>query len=304
MTPILSMPTTTSKRLRRDAVRAGAWVWLVMTGAISTSGCVLVMDTEFERYHAASAGSGDPDAGSSGAAGSESDASVDVEDASTGGSGGTGVGGTGGTSGTSGTGGTGGAGGTVDAGPTCSDEVQNQGEENIDCGGPCPPCPVLLQHQENFNAYPAFGPDGAYSFAGTCANDPLVDGWRYTDNLDPAFTRASSFYAIINTDGFLYVDLPCDDSLFSPILQTAGAQQVTIDFDSSFLLDTDSTASVVLLRDGVGEPVWERTTNGINQHVTIGPEPLNEAQTMRLFFRYEGTFQYYWKVDNIVVEAR
>ncbi|MBW2999204.1 hypothetical protein KY339_00905 [Candidatus Woesearchaeota archaeon] len=25
--------------------------------------------------------------------------------------------------------------------PTCHDRIQNQGEEGIDCGGPCPPCP-------------------------------------------------------------------------------------------------------------------------------------------------------------------
>jgi len=27
---------------------------------------------------------------------------------------------------------------------TCSDNIKNQGEEDIDCGGPCPPCSVLL----------------------------------------------------------------------------------------------------------------------------------------------------------------
>ena len=27
--------------------------------------------------------------------------------------------------------------------PTCSDGIQNQGETQVDCGGPCPPCPVL-----------------------------------------------------------------------------------------------------------------------------------------------------------------
>ncbi|OYT41540.1 MAG: hypothetical protein B6U86_02040, partial [Candidatus Altiarchaeales archaeon ex4484_43] len=26
--------------------------------------------------------------------------------------------------------------------PTCSDGIQNQGEEGIDCGGPCPPCKI------------------------------------------------------------------------------------------------------------------------------------------------------------------
>lgn len=30
-------------------------------------------------------------------------------------------------------------------GPTCSDEIQNQKEEGIDCGGPCKPCPPILE---------------------------------------------------------------------------------------------------------------------------------------------------------------
>ena len=28
--------------------------------------------------------------------------------------------------------------------PTCDDGVKNQGEERIDCGGPCPACPVTM----------------------------------------------------------------------------------------------------------------------------------------------------------------
>ena len=30
-------------------------------------------------------------------------------------------------------------------GPSCNDKIQNQGEEGVDCGGPCPPCPWQLQ---------------------------------------------------------------------------------------------------------------------------------------------------------------
>ncbi|PIQ92120.1 MAG: hypothetical protein COV69_03545 [Parcubacteria group bacterium CG11_big_fil_rev_8_21_14_0_20_39_14] len=30
-------------------------------------------------------------------------------------------------------------------GPTCFDGIQNQGEEKIDCGGPCKPCPPILE---------------------------------------------------------------------------------------------------------------------------------------------------------------
>lgn len=30
-------------------------------------------------------------------------------------------------------------------GPTCFDGIQNQGEQGIDCGGPCKPCPPILE---------------------------------------------------------------------------------------------------------------------------------------------------------------
>ncbi|OYT53103.1 MAG: hypothetical protein B6U72_06885 [Candidatus Altiarchaeales archaeon ex4484_2] len=33
-------------------------------------------------------------------------------------------------------------GGPCDPCPSCSDGIQNQGEKGIDCGGPCPPCPT------------------------------------------------------------------------------------------------------------------------------------------------------------------
>jgi len=274
-----------------------------MVGLSSTAGCVLVMDSDFDRYEAAATGTAGNDAGSSGAAGAELDASPDADDASTGGSGGT-AGGTGGTGGTGNTGGMAGSSGTGGGGPTCEDGTQNQGEENVDCGGPCPPCPVLMHHEENFNGYPSFGPSGQYTYAGSCANDPLVAGWRFVNTYDPQFTRASSYYAMMLTDGVLYIDLPCDDSLISPVLNVTGAKLVTIDFDSSFVVADDCTASVILVRNGVGKAVWAKAYNGVNQHITIGPEPLEDSPTIQLFFRYQGTFQYYWKVDNIVVDAR
>ena len=33
--------------------------------------------------------------------------------------------------------------------PTCDDGIQNQGEEGIDCGGPCPPCPSCFDGIQN-----------------------------------------------------------------------------------------------------------------------------------------------------------
>ena len=33
--------------------------------------------------------------------------------------------------------------------PTCDDKIKNQGEEGVDCGGPCPPCPTCFDGIKN-----------------------------------------------------------------------------------------------------------------------------------------------------------
>ena len=50
---------------------------------------------------------------------------------------------------------------------------------------------------KNFDLYPSWGPDGAYTFGGTCAKDGLVDGWVLSDAADSLFNRASGYYATI-----------------------------------------------------------------------------------------------------------
>ncbi|MER3570499.1 MAG: hypothetical protein C4348_02790 [Patescibacteria group bacterium] len=43
--------------------------------------------------------------------------------------------------------------------PTCFDNIKNQGEEDVDCGGPCPPCEIknldpLIKYPVKFVKYP------------------------------------------------------------------------------------------------------------------------------------------------------
>ncbi len=306
-----------------DRSRRGAgWgLGVVVGSSLLTTACVLVMDADFDKYQAASSASPAEDASPDGAGGMMMDAMGDADtDAATGGTGGfggtgaggTSAGGTGGVGGTStggsggigGSGGVSGTGGTGGASPTCSDGIQNQGEQGVDCGGPCPACPpVGFTHTENFDAYPAWGPDGAYTVMGSCAEDQYVDGWAVTNATDITFPKASGYYAAIYTDGVLYIGFPCDDSMVSPELQVNQASQVTVEFDSSLLTDNGTKASVWLVRDGMGEEIWQRTTDKLNEHVTIGPLSTAGVTKLRVFFRYEGEFEFFWKVDNVRVEG-
>ena len=43
---------------------------------------------------------------------------------------------------------------------TCSDGIQNQGEEGIDCGGPCEPCDVLTLKELHTSSYVSVFPSG------------------------------------------------------------------------------------------------------------------------------------------------
>jgi hypothetical protein len=271
---------------------------LIALTTVGASACVLVMDADFEKYQAASSDLPTPEAGLDAAAGAAPDAAPDAsEDADTG-SGGMGGGGTGG----GGTGGGGGSGGT--AAPTCNDNVQNQGEEGIDCGGPCPPCPVVgFSHFEDFNSFPGWSPDGAYTVAGNCKDDEFVDGWGISNATDSLFSRASGYYASIVTDKLLYVGLVCDDSMFSPQFDTRGATQIAVEFDSSLLTLDATIASVWLVRDGTPEEIWTRMSDGINRHEVINSVPTEGASKVSIFFRYEAMYEFYWKIDNVRIDA-
>jgi len=263
---------------------------------LGVAGCVLVMDADFDDYHAAEpvpapdGGGGEGGSQAGGAAGS-------VE------------GGQGGTAGEAGMGGDAGRGGTagsapVDAStdeavqPTCDDGIWNQGEEKLDCGGPCPPCPGFT-HFESFDSFPSPGPDGPYGVYGVCNDDSYVEGWVLTNTADPVFPQGAGYYALIDTTKLLYSGLVCDDSLVTPELDTRQSTQVTISFDTTFLMLTASHAEVVLVRDGTPETVWTTYVDVPAQRVTLGPESVAGTEKLSVLFRYVGEFDGYWMVDNI-----
>lgn len=282
------------------------WALVGSILTVSVSSCVLVMDADFDRYEAAPHASDSDAAGTGGATGdAQPDGTLEAAAGSSGDAmGGAAGGSTGGTAGS--TGGTaGGSTGGTGGGPSCDDQIRNQGEEGVDCGGPCPPCPVVgFTHFEGFNEYPGFSPDGPYTVSGICEEDPFVAGWEFTNEPDSTFGKASGYYAMILTDKLLYVDFPCDDSLISPALNTHGATQITVEFDSSLAVLSGTTASLWLVRDGSGEQVWTRTITAFDEHVSVGPLPASGAATVRVFFRYEAEFDLYWQIDNVRVEGK
>jgi hypothetical protein len=245
-------------------------------------------------------------AGESGSGGSTGGAggSTGGTGGSTGGTGGS-TGGTGGSTGgtggsTGGTGGaTGGTGGAVT--PTCDDDIQNQGETGIDCGGPCPACGFT--HQETFNYLPTWGPDGAYTIAGSCDSNASVSGWRLS-NLTPAsFPLAVSYYAVIDTNPLSYWGISCDDYLRSPLLDANGATTLSVEFDTDFKVFLSSTASVVVEADGVQQVVWSRSANVPDQRVTIGSINIAGKSQVRVLWRYQGSYEYHWMVDNVLIKG-
>jgi hypothetical protein len=185
--------------------------------------------------------------------------------------------------------------------PTCHDGIQNQGETGVDCGGPCAPCGFL--HSENFNAYPAWGPDGAYTVSGVC--NSVLQGWALDNAPNPHgwFSLGSGYYAIIDTDYIDYMGIGCDDYMMTPYLPTHGATQVTIAFKTSFRTFTDTLGEVILERDGVRQVVWSRTSNLQNASLSLGPFAVNGASQVRVLWHYVGSYQYYWMVDDIVVQG-
>ncbi|HNS96849.1 MAG TPA: hypothetical protein PKL73_07865 [Polyangiaceae bacterium] len=267
-------------------------------------GCALVMDTDFDKYEEASS-EAKPDAASAGEAGvagaagmaGGGDAALDViGQPDTGGD--INAGGKGGASGNGGSAG-------EENPPTCEDGRKNQGEEGVDCGGPCPPCPTIgFVHTEDFNGYPDWGPDGSYKVSGSCHEDPYVEGWGLSNTPDPSFSKSSGMYAMIDTDDWAYIGLLCVDAMYSPILQTHHATELSIEFDSSLLVKNGTKASAWLVRDGKEQQVWQRVESGIDEHVAITSLPANGAAEVRVYFLYEGMREYFWKIDNVRIEGK
>lgn len=255
---------------------------------VLATGCVLVMDLDFDRYHANESGA-DASAGMGGAGGE-------------GGTAGTGTGGAGAEGGMAGSGGMPLQDAPADepARPSCDDGIQNQGEQKVDCGGPCPPCPGFAHH-ETFDTFPTPGPDGPYAIYGACFDDSLVDGWVLSNVPDAAFPLGTGYYALIDTTKLLYSGLECNDKLATPTLAANGATKATISFDTTFAMLTASHAEVIFVRNSTPEVVWSAYQDVSPQRVTIPNLPVQGASTVRVLFRYVGEFDGYWMVDDIEV---
>ncbi len=271
-----------------QAARYAPALLAVAGSCVLAAGCVVVIDLDFDRYHVVDPGA-DASDGMSGS-GAE------------GGSAGTGTGGAGAEGGVSGSGGT----PLQDAPaestprPSCNDGIQNQGEQKVDCGGPCPPCPGFV-HRENFDMFPATGPDGSYGVYGVCSDDEFVDGWVLSNVPDAAFPQGIGYYAVIDTTRLLYSGLECDDKLATPTLSAHGATTASISFDTTFAMLTASHAEVIFVRNSTPEVVWSAYQNVPAQRVTIPDLPVQGASTVRVLFRYVGEFDGYWMVDDIEV---
>lgn len=62
--------------------------------------------------------------------------------------------------------------------PTCRDGILNQGEEKIDCGGPCAACPVVRYGDIETTAYHSFSIDGTYDAMAQVRNPNPKHGTR------------------------------------------------------------------------------------------------------------------------------
>jgi len=133
----------------------------------------------------------------------------------------------------------------------------------------------------------------------------LLQGWALDNAPNPHgwFSLGSGYYAIIDTDYIDYLGIDCDDFMMTPYLPTHGATQVTIAFKTSFRTFTDTLGEVILERDGVPQVVWSRTSNLQNSSLSLGPFAVNGASQVRVLWHYVGSYQYYWMVDDIVVQG-
>ena len=157
-------------------------------------------------------------------------------------------------------------------------------------------------HQETFNYLPTWGPDGAYTVSGSCDADPDVNGWGLT-NLEPAsFSLAVAYYAVIDTYSYPYIGVTCDDYLRSPLFDANGATTLSIEFDTDFKAGA-ATASVLVEADGIQQIVWSRSNDTLNQRVTIGSINVAGKSQVRVLWRYVGSWQYHWMVDNVLIKG-
>lgn len=193
--------------------------------------------------------------------------------------------------------------GNSDVSPSCSDGVLNQGESGIDCGGPCPPC-VGFRHEETFDHYQQWAPEEEYTVEGSCFDSTMVDGWALGVAPDSEFPMASGYFPVIDTRSTNYLFDDCDDYLLTPMLNTNQATSVTIAFDSRLYVTSFAMVEIRVELDGVTYSAWSATDSLPSQRITLGPYAIDNANALRVLFRYVGSLDGFWAIDNVVIEGQ
>ena len=99
---------------------------------------------------------------------------------------------------------------------TCSDGIQNQGEQGIDCGGPCPDCPEECTINPNFQV--RFDEEEcavqiSNAVVGNCGFEVSVDGGQ---NWEPG--SLSSTTPLLGSGCQVYLRLESDVNAIQPFL--------------------------------------------------------------------------------------
>lgn len=151
--------------------------------------------------------------------------------------------------------------------PSCSDGIKNQGEERVDCGGPCPKCPDCSRDND-------CGVDG-YTGSKYCLNSSVV--WDYTTYvcLRPG-TSDASCNSTTRTDTITPCSSEefCDDTLGDCQLKpttTTTSTTVTSTTTSSTSSTTGSTVSTT------SSTTTTSTTTTSTTTTTLPPESCNDG---------------------------
>lgn len=147
--------------------------------------------------------------------------------------------------------------------PTCSDGIQNQGEEAVDCGGPCPACPTCSDGIQNQN-------ETGIDCGGACPACPIGDstillasyfetGWDNWIDGGPDVARVSGPNA---WEGQYSIEL-ADNSGAQSAMTTP-----VFDLSSAVGLQINFHFKAVSMESG--EDFWVQYKNGSGAWTTIG----------------------------------
>jgi hypothetical protein len=115
---------------------------------------------------------------------------------------------------------------------TCTDKIKNQGEKEIDCGGPCPPCKEAIFAKNMFVQEIAFAPGGSgtYDLVAKISNPNDTVGAK---NFRYVFTLKNSFGEIIaKNEGTSFI-LPADTRYVVQLMTKTVNEEVPTSVDIS-----------------------------------------------------------------------